>query len=184
MSDLVVSTYVTLDGVFEEPGWSGPYWSDEAQLFARAQLWAIDALLLGRKTYETFAASWPTKEWIEREGDFAERMNSLPKYVASAALEEPLKWSNSVLLKGDIAEAVGKLKQESDQNLLMYGSVELMHALMSHDLIDEYRVWVHPLILGSGKRLFEDEIDKTELNLVDTTTLPNGVVVLAYRQAK
>jgi dihydrofolate reductase len=183
MSDLVVSTYVTLDGVFEEPGWSGPYWSDEAQQFARDQLWASDALLMGRKTYEVFAVSWPTNEWIEREGDFADRMNTLPKYVASRALEEPLEWSHSVLLKGDIADAVGKLKHDSGQNLLMYSSVELMHTLMPYDLIDEYRIWVHPLILGGGRRLFEDQLDKTELNLVETTTLPNGVVVLAYQHA-
>jgi dihydrofolate reductase len=183
MRKVVVSAYVTLDGVFENPAWSAPYWSDEAQEFARKQLWASDALLLGRTTYEEFAASWPTDAWIEREGEFAERMNSYPKYVASTSLEEPLEWSNSSLLKGDMAEEVGKLKQDSGQDLLMYSSVELMHTLIQHGLIDEYRIWVHPVILGSGRRLFKDGVNKTELKLVETTTLPNGVVVLDYQPA-
>jgi dihydrofolate reductase len=183
MRKVVVSTYVTLDGVFENPAWSAPYWSDEAQEFARKQLWASDALLLGRTTYEEFAASWPTDAWIEREGEFAERMNSYPKYVASTSLEEPLEWSNSSLLKGETAEEVGKLKQDSGQDLLMYSSVELMHTLMQHGLIDEYRIWVHPVILGSGRRLFKDGVNKAQLKLVETTTLPNGVVVLDYQPA-
>jgi dihydrofolate reductase len=183
MRKVVVSTYVTLDGVMEDPAWSAPYWSDEAQRFAHDQLFGSDALLLGRRTYELFAASWPTREWIEREGDFAERMNGLPKFVASTSLEEPLEWQNSSLLKGDVAEEVRKLKDEAGQDILMYSSVELMHTLMQDDLIDEYRIWVHPLVLGSGGRLFKDGIDKVELKLADTTTLPNGVVVLAYQRA-
>jgi dihydrofolate reductase len=138
--------------------------------------------LLGRTTYETFAATWPTEEWIEREGEFAERMNSLPKYVASTTLEESLEWDNAQLLQGDIAQAVGKLKQESGQDLLMYSSVELMRKLMESNLVDRFRIWVHPLILGSGKRLFEG-IDRTDLKLADTTTLSKGVVVLDYQLA-
>jgi dihydrofolate reductase len=110
-------------------------------------------------------------------------MNSYPKYVASTSLEEPLEWSNSSLLKGDMAEEVGKLKQDSGQDLLMYSSVELMHTLMQHGLIDEYRIWVHPVILGSGRRLFKDGVNKAELKLVETTTLPNGVVVHDYQPA-
>jgi dihydrofolate reductase len=183
MRKVVVSTYVTLDGVFEDPGWSASYWSDEAQLFARDQLWASGALLVGRKTYELFAAAWPTDEWIEREGEFAERMNSLPKYVASKTLDEPLEWNNSHLLEGDVAEEVGKLKEESGQDILMYSSAELMRALMKENLIDQYRLWVHPLVLGSGMRLFPEGTGKTELRLVDTTTLPNGVVVLDHQLA-
>jgi len=184
MRKVVVSTYVSLDGVFEDPAWSAPYWSDEAQQFAHDQLFASDALLLGRTTYEAFAASWPTEEWIEREGDFAERMNSLPKFVASTSLEEPLEWQNSSLLEGDVAEEVHKVKDQPGQDILMYSSVELMHKLMEDDLIDEYRIWVHPVVLGSGRRLFKEGIEKTELKLVDTTTLPNGVVVLTYQPAK
>jgi dihydrofolate reductase len=183
MRDVVVSTYVTLDGVFENPAWSAPYWSDEAQQFAHDQLWASGALLVGRTTYEEFAAAWPTDEWIEREGDFAEKMNSLPKYVASNTLDESLDWNNSHLLKGDVADEVSKLKQESGQDILMYSSVTLMHALMEADLIDRYRLWVHPLILGGGKRLFPDGTDKTELKLVDQATLPNDVIVLSYEPA-
>jgi dihydrofolate reductase len=183
MRKLVVSTYVTLDGVMEEPAWSAPYWSDAAQQLARDQLWASDALLLGRNTYQGFAAHWPTDEWIEREGEFAERMNSYLKYVASKSLEEPLEWSNSQLLKGDVAEEVRKLKDQDGRNILMYSSVELMQALMEDGLIDEYRIWVHPLVLGSGRHLFKEGIDKTELKLVDTMTLPNGVVVLGYEPA-
>jgi dihydrofolate reductase len=184
MRRLVVSTYVSLDGVFEDPAWSAPYWSDEAQQFAHDQLFSSGALLLGRTTYETFAATWPTEEWIEREGDFAERMNGLPKFVASTRLEEPLEWQNSTLVKGDVAEAVRKLKDEPGQDILMYSSVELMHTLMENDLVDQFRIWVHPLILGSGRRLFKDGIERTTLELVETTRLPNGVVVLAHRTAR
>jgi dihydrofolate reductase len=180
--NVIVSTYVTLDGVFEDPGWSAPYWSDDAQRFARDQLWASDALLLGRNTYEAFAASWPTEEWIEREGEFAQRMNSYPKYVASRSLEEPLEWNNSHLLEGDVAEEVSKLKEGSGQDILMYSSAELMHALIDKGLVDRFRIWVHPLVLGSGRRLFPDGAKKAELELVDTTTLPNGIVVLDYER--
>jgi dihydrofolate reductase len=184
MRNVVVSTYVTLDGVMENPAFSAPYWSDEAQALAREQLWASDALLLGRTTYEEFAAAWPTDAWIEREGEFAERMNTLPKYVASTTLTEPLAWQGSTLLEGDIADAVRKLKEQPGQDILMYSSVTLMHALMKDDVIDEFRIWVHPLILGTGRRLFEEGLDTSTLELVDTTTLPNGVVVLHYRRAR
>jgi dihydrofolate reductase len=180
MRKVVVSTYVTLDGVFEDPAWSAPYWSDEAQQFARDQLWASDALLLGRKTYEGFAEAWPSEEHIEAEGEFAERMNSYPKYVVSKSLEEPLEWNNSHLLDGDVAEEVDKLRQEDGQDILMYSSVGLMHALIDKDLVDRFRIWVHPLVLGSGRRLFPDGAKKANLELVDTTTLPNGVLVLDY----
>jgi dihydrofolate reductase len=181
--DVVTSTYVTLDGVFEEPAWSAPYWSDDAQLFARDVLWASDALLLGRKTYEGFAAHWPTDEWIEREGEFAERMNSYPKYVASASLKQPLEWNNSHLLGGDVAEAVGGLKEEDGKDILMYSSVGLMNRLMERGLVDRFLIWLHPLVLGEGARMFEDS-NAAKLELVDTTTLPNGIAVLDYRSAR
>jgi dihydrofolate reductase len=185
---ITVSTYITLDGVFDDPGgaedtehggWSNPYFNDEAAKYARDQLWSSDALLLGRKTYEEFAANWPNME--ETEGEFAVRMNTLPKFVASSTLDEPLEWSNSSLIKGDVAEAVAKLKDEPGQNLLMYSSAELMHALMGHGLIDEVRLWVHPVVVGSGQRLFPDGSAAANLKLVDTTTLSTGVVILAYR---
>ena len=160
MRRIVVSTYVTLDGVFEEPAWSAPYWSDEAQKFARDQLWESDALLLGRTTYEEFASAWPTEEHIEAEGEFAERMNSYPKYVASNTLEEPLAWNNSHLIKGDVAQEIGKLKEESGQDILMYSSVGLMRTLMENNLVDRYRIWIHRLVLGSGARLFAEGAPK------------------------
>jgi dihydrofolate reductase len=181
--NVVATTYVTLDGVFEEPSWSAPYWSDDAQQFARDQLWASDALLLGRATYEGFAAAWPTQEWIEREGEFAERMNGYPKYVASRSLSEPLDWNNSHLLDGHASDAVRKLKEESGKDILMYSSAALMRDLMKQDLVDRFRIWVHPLVLGDGARLFA-EGDEAKLELAGTTTLPNGVVVLDYQLAQ
>jgi dihydrofolate reductase len=183
MREVVVSTYVTLDGVFEEPVWSAPYWNDDAQLFARDQLWASDALLMGRKTFEGFAPYWPTEEWIEREGEFAERMNAYPKYVASTSLKEPLDWNNSQVLEGDVAKAVSKLKEEEGKNILMYGSGSLMRTLMEEDLVDRWLIWVHPLVLGDGEQLFRDATKKTELELVDTTTLGNKIVVLNLKRA-
>jgi dihydrofolate reductase len=183
MRDVVASSYITLDGVFEEPAWSAPYWNEEAQRFARDQLWASDALLLGRKTYEGFAQFWPTDEWIEREGEFAERMNSYPKYVASETLEEPLEWNNSHLLEGDVATAVRKLKEEDGKDILMYASRGLMHSLLEEGLVDRMLIWVHPLVLGEGERLFPGGARKTEFELVDATTIANGIVVLNHRRA-
>ncbi len=191
MRKVVVSTYVTLDGVIEDPGgtgefehagWSIPFFNDEAEKYANDQLFASDALLLGRQTYLEFAAAWPTQAWVESEGDFATRMNTLPKYVVSTTLEEPLEWNNSRLLKGDPAEEVSKLKQQAGQDILMYSSATLMDTLMSHGLIDEYRIWIHPLVLGSGKRLFKAGA-AAKLKLVDSTSLKSGVAVLTYTPA-
>jgi dihydrofolate reductase len=185
-----VSTYVTLDGVMQDPGgvgeieqggWSMPFFNDEAASYAHEQLLASDGLLLGRTTYEGFAAAWPSME--ELEGDFAVRMNTLPKFVASTTLDEPLEWQNSSLIKGDVAQEVRKLKEQPGQDLLMYASAGLMRSLMPHGLIDEFRIWVHPVVLGNGAPLFPEGIDKTELELADTTTLGTGVVILAYRLA-
>src|SRR4029453_13579084 len=181
MRDVVVSNYVTLDGVFEDPAWNADYWSEEAQLFARDRFWECDALLLGRKTWEGFAQAWPTEEHIEREGEFAERMNSFPKYVVSTSLEEPLEWNNSHLLGDEVAGEVRKLKQEDGKNLMVYGGRTLMHALIDEGLVDRFLIWVHPVILGEGERLFPDGVSKTELELIDATTLANGIVVLDLR---
>jgi dihydrofolate reductase len=180
--DVVVSTYVTLDGVFEEPAWSADYWSQDAQLFAKDILWASDALLLGRQTYEGFASAWPTEEHIKAEGEFAVRMNTMPKYVASTSLKEPLEWENSHLLGDDVPGAVRDLKQEGDGDLLTYSSATLMRSLMGEGLVDRYKIWVHPLVLGGGRRLFPDG-PRVELELTDASTLPNGIVLLEYRQA-
>lgn len=175
MRKIIVSTYVSLDGVIEAPEkWSLKFWNDEHAKYAHDQLFASDALLMGRKVYKDFAASWPS-----RRNEFADRMNGLPKHVVSTTLEEA-EWNNSTIIKENVAEEVSRLKEQPGQDILMYGSADLMHTLMEHDLIDEYRIWVHPVVLGSGKRLFRDESETKILRLVDTTTFSSGVVLLSY----
>ena len=189
MRKIVVSTYLTLDGVMEDPGgaegfehggWHWQFFDEEAAKYARDQLFASDALLLGRVTYQGFAAAWPSM--TDEEG-FADRMNSMPKFVVSKTLEEPLEWNNSRLIKESVGEEVSKLKQQPGQDILMYSSANLMHTPMQHNLIDEYRIWVHPVVLGSGKRLFRDGSDTATLRLVDTKTTSTGVVILSYQSA-
>jgi dihydrofolate reductase len=155
------------------------FFDEDAANYAHDQLFAWDALLLGRVTYQGFAAALPS---MTDEVGFADRMNSMPKFVVSKTLEE-VEWNNSRLIKENVAEEVSKLKQQTGQDILMYGSADLMHTLMQHDLIDEYRIWVHPVVLGSGKRLFKDGSDTTTLRLVDTKTTSTGVVVLSYQPA-
>jgi dihydrofolate reductase len=180
MRKVIASEYVSLDGVVEAPEkWTFQFWNDEHAKYAHDQLFASDALLLGRVTYQGFAAAWPSME--DYEGDFAVRMNTLPKFAVSKTLDEPLEWNNSTLIKEDVAEEVSKLKQQPSQDILMYGSGDLMHTLMQYDLIDEYRIWVHPVVVGSGKRLFKVGNDTTVLRLVGTKTFSSGVVVLSYQ---
>jgi dihydrofolate reductase len=179
MSKVVVTEYVSLDGVMDEPGtWSFPFFNDEAAKFKYDELFASDALLLGRVTYQGFAAAWPT---MTDTGDFGERMNSMPKYVASRTLDT-VEW-NASLIKGDVAEEVARLKQQPGQDILVAGSGELVHTLMQHDLIDEYRLMLHPIVLGSGKRLFREGSDTKTLRLVETKPFSSGVVVLTYHPA-
>jgi dihydrofolate reductase len=175
---VVASTYVTLDGYIDEPGeWSFPFWSEEAAQFKARELVASDALLLGRRTYEGFAAAWPTME----AGAFGEKMNSMSKYVASRTLDTAT-W-NATIIKGDVAAAVRALKQDDGGDLLIAGSGQLIDFLTGHDLIDEYRLMIHPIILGSGtKRLFASAPRRT-LRLVDSVTFPTGVVVQTYHPA-
>ncbi len=187
MGKIVAAEYLTLDGVTEDPGptgdfehrgWSVPYWNDELAEAQSELLFASDALLLGRVTYEEFVASWPL-----RSGDpFTDRMNSLPKFVASTTLEEPLEW-NATLLRRDAANEVRKLKQ-TDQNLLIYGSGALVDTLIQHELIDVYRVMLYPLVLSTGKRFFREGGDRTTLTLTDAKTTSTGVVVLTYEPAE
>ena len=179
MRKVVLSMYVTLDGVMEAPSWSAPFWNEEAAKYAHDQLFASDALLLGRVTYQGFAKAWPSM--TDEEG-FAERMNSLPKFVVSSTLENA-EW-NANLIKENVAEEVSRLKQQSGQDILIYGSSDLVHALMCLNLIDEYRLWVHPIVLGDGKHLFRDGSAATSLRLVDVKTFSSGVVVLAYQPEK
>lgn len=182
---LIELTFVTLDGVISdtEPStaphaspekWGYPYWDDEHNGRTHDLLFAADAFLLGRVTYEGFAASWPS-----RSGDpFADRFNSLPKYVASRTLTAPLEW-NATLIEGDVADEVAKLKAQSGGDILKFGTGELDRTLMQHNLVDEFHFWIYPVAVGAGQRLFE-RIDTTHLKLVDTTTFSSGIVALVY----
>jgi dihydrofolate reductase len=178
MGKVVVTMFVSLDGVMEEPAWTMPYWNDEIAKFKLDELFATDAHLLGRVTYQGFAAAWPSRT---DEAGFADRMNSLPKFVVSTTLEK-VEWNNSRLIKENVAEEVSKLKQQPGQDILIAGSGTLVHTLMQHDLIDEYRLLVYPVVLGSGKRLFRDG-SKATLKLVETKTFSSGVVLLRYQPA-
>jgi dihydrofolate reductase len=177
MRKLVISMYMTLDGVMEAPEkWE--LWSDEHEQYAWEQLLASDALLMGRKVYEIFAGSWPS-----RDGEFADRMNALPKFVVSSTLQAA-DWNNTTVISGDVPAEIAKLKQEPGQQILMYGSGDLMHTLTQHGLVDEYRIWLNPLVLGTGKRLFPKGTDQTALKLVDTHAFGTGVIVLSYQPAE
>lgn len=180
MRKVIAAEYVSLDGVIEEPAWTGPYFDEDLGKLQQDLLFASDALLLGRVTYEGFAAAWPS---MTDEAGFADRMNGLPKHVASTTLEGPLEW-NASLIEGSVAEEVSRLKEQPGQNLLIYGSADLVNALMQHGLVDEYRLMVFPVVLGSGKRLFADRTETKALELVDSKTTGSGVVVITYRLAK
>jgi dihydrofolate reductase len=186
MRKLIVTEFVTLDGVMEAPGgepthphtgWVFDFISDEQQEFKLKETLEADAHLIGRVTYESFAGAWP-----ERTGEFADKINSMPKYVVTTTLDE-LEWNNSTPIRGDVAAEVAKLKQQDGGPILVAGSRALVHTLMEHDLIDEYRLMVFPVVLGSGKRLFPESPDKTTLELVDTKTFDTGVQVHTYRPA-
>ena len=176
MRKVIAAEYLSLDGVSEDPGWTMPYWNDELAKYQSDLLFASDALLLGRVTYKEFVAAWPL-----RSGDpFTDQMNSLPKFVASRTLREPLAW-NSTLLKGEVSEEVQKLKRQEGGDILIYGSGELVDTLMRHNLIDVYRVMLYPVTLGIGKRFFRDGGGKTTLALTDAKATKTGVVVLTYQ---
>jgi dihydrofolate reductase len=190
MSKVVVLTNLTLDGVmqgsagpdedrrggFEHGGWAAPYAAMEStgNNFASA-----GALLFGRRTYENFYAFWPK----QTNSPYTEFLNTIQKYVASTTLQEPLPWSNSTLLKGDAAQAVSQLKKQPGKDLLIMGSGELIQSLMRANLIDDYVLLIHPLVLGSGRRLFPDGGVATTLRLVATSTTDKGVVIAAYQPA-
>jgi dihydrofolate reductase len=184
---IVVTEFVSLDGVMEDPGGSENFaqggWSfkisrgDEGDKFKLDETFASEALLLGRVTYEGFAEAWPS-----REGEFADKFNSMPKYVVSSTLDQP-EWNNSTVLKGDVVEEVGKLRQEQDGDIVVHGSARLVQTLLEHDLVDELRLMVYPVVLGSGKRLFGDTSDKKPLRLVDSKVVGDGVAILIYEPA-
>jgi len=191
---LVVGTFLTVDGVmqapggpdedreggFEHGGWSFSYWDDVMGPIMDEFTNRADGLLLGRKTYEIFASHWPH---VTDENDpVASKLNSIPKYVASTTLDR-VEWNNSTLLKGDIAEEVAKLKDQPGTEIQVTGSGQLIQTLMKHDLVDEYRLWIFPVLLGTGKRLFADGTIPAGLKLADTKTSTTGVVIHTYNRA-
>ncbi len=185
MRRVVVSEFVTTDGVMEDPGGSEGFdrggWAlqfnrgPEGDKFKLDELMAADALLLGRKTYEGFAAAWPS---IKDEAGFADRMNGLPKYVVSTTLKAA-NWNNSRIIRANVAEAVSKLKKQPGQDILIGGSGQLIRSLMDYDLIDEYRLMIYPVVLGSGKRLFT-EGNYATLKLVEVKPLSSGIILMRY----
>ena len=186
MRDLIISEFITLDGVIEAPGgeathphtgWTIDFFTDEQLQYKLDEVLEAEALLLGRVTYEGFAEAWPP-----REGPFADKMNAMPKHVASTTLTE-LGWNNSTLVEGDASAAVAALKRGDGGPILVAGSDTLAHTLIEHDLVDEFRLMVFPVILGSGTRLFPQSSDKRTLQLVHTQQFPTGAVAQHYRPA-
>ena len=185
MGKLVVSQFMTVDGIIEDPGGSEDFergaWAfkfsrgDEGDRFKLDEVMSAEALLLGRVTYEGFAAAWPS-----REGDFADKFNDMPKYVVSTTLGEP-EWSNSTVIGGgDVAGEVAKLKERVDGDILVNGSAQLVATLVEADLVDEYRLMVFPTVLGAGKRLFSDPGAAKSLELKSSQAVGDGVLILVY----
>jgi len=189
MGKIVVTEFVSLDGVIEAPGGGEGYkhagWTfeidrgEEGDKFKLDELVEAEAQLLGRVTYEGFAAAWPT---MEDGAGFAEKMNSMPKYVVSSTLQEA-SWENTTILSGDLADEVARLHREIDGVILVAGSAQLVQGLLERDLVDELRLMVFPVLLGEGKRLFGDVTEKKPLNLVDSKTLGAGIALLTYEPA-
>jgi dihydrofolate reductase len=185
MRRLVVSEFLTLDGVMEDPGgaedfkyggWSLDYFNEEYLKFKYDELLGSGAMLLGRITYEIFADAWPSRS---DPNGFADCMNSMPKYVVSTSLKK-LDWQNSHLIKANVAAEVRKLKLQEGKDILVAGSGELVRTLMQHNLVDEYRLMIHPIVLGTGKRLFPDVDGMRALKLVEAKTFSSGIVVFIY----
>jgi dihydrofolate reductase len=185
MGRIIVTEFVSVDGVMEAPGpvedfrhrgWTFEFNRGvEGDRFKLEETNASEALLLGRVTYEGFADAWPS-----REGDFADKFNSMPKYVVSSTLENPT-WTNTTVLRGDTVEEAARLKRELDGDIVVHGSARLAQTLIEHDLVDELRLMVFPVVLGEGKRLFGKTSDKKPLQLAETRTVGDGVLILVYR---
>jgi len=186
MGKIVITTNVSLDGVVQDPdgqesfrhgGWFGQFGGKDLEEWAKVETdeaLGAEALLLGRRSDEWFAS-----RWSGRSGEWADKLNSMPKYVVSSTLEHP-RWSNATVLKGDVVAEVSKLKQELDGEILVYASYQLVRALMEHDLVDELRLMVFPVVLGAGERLFGETSDKKPLHLLDTRTVGDGLAFLTY----
>ena len=187
MGKIVVTEFVSLDGVMEDPGGAEDFkyggWSfefargDEGDKFKLDEALESEALLLGRVTYEGFADAWP-----KRDGEFADKFNNMPKYVVTSKPDEAT-WNNTTVLEGDPVEAVSKLRQELDGDIVVHGSAQLAQTLLDNDLVDELRLMVFPVVLGAGKRLFEGTSEKKPLELVDSKTVGDGVEILVYQPA-
>jgi dihydrofolate reductase len=186
MGKIVISTNVSFDGIVQDPdglegfrlgGWFGQFGGKDLEEWAKVEYeeaLGTEALLLGRLSDEWFAA-----RWLPKSGEWADRLNGLPKYVVSSTLQEP-KWSNSTVLTGDVVSEVSKLKQELDGDIVVYASYQLGRTLIEHDLVDELRLFVYPVVLGAGERLFGETSDQKPLRLVDTKTVGDGLVFLTY----
>jgi dihydrofolate reductase len=192
MRKIILTEFLSLDGVMEHPHlWHFPYFGEDAGAYKGEELFACDAMLLGRVTYEGFAAAWPQRsegepiegtDAIDDEKVFADRMNGMTKYVVSTTLKD-LTWNNSHLISDNVPEEVRKLKDQPGQDILLMGSADLADTLRQHNLIDEYRLMVHPIVVGQGKRLFRDGSDTTTLKLVDSRTFSHGVMLHTYAPA-
>jgi dihydrofolate reductase len=190
MGKIVISENVSLDGVVQDPtgeegfrlgGWFGQVGEKDREEWAKRELeeaLGTEALLLGRRSYEFFAARWPS-----RSGEWADRLNSLPKYVVSSTLEDP-DWNNSTVLRGDVITEVSKLKQELSGDIVVYASSQLVHTLFEHDLVDELRLMIYPVVLGAGQRLFGETNDKKPMRLVHTQTVGEGLASLTYETVR
>jgi dihydrofolate reductase len=185
MGKIVITEFISVDGVMEDPGgaedyehggWTFEYDRGEGDRFKLQETLDTEALLLGRRTFEGFAEAWPS-----REGEFADKFNSMPKYVVSRTLRDP-EWTTSKVLSGDLAEEVGRLRAETDGNIVVHGSAQLARGLLEHDLVDELRLMVFPVVLGSGKRLFEDADRKKAMRLTDSKVVGDGVAILTYER--
>lgn len=176
MRKIVVTEFVTLDGVMEDPqNWSFPYWEDDIAKVKHDELFASDAQLLGRITYEGFAAAWPGRK--DEEG-YADRINNLPKYVVSESLKKA-EWNNSHIINKDILQEIAKLKEDEGKDILIHGSATLVNKLLQAGLVDEVRLLVYPVVLGKGKRLFWEETE-VKLELTNSRSFSKGVVLLTY----
>jgi dihydrofolate reductase len=190
MAKIIISENVTLDGVVQDPtgdegfrvgGWFSQVENRDREEWARVELdeaRGAEALLLGRRTYEFFAARWPT-----RSGQWADRLNSLPKYVVSATLQDP-NWNNSTVLTGDLVDQVSTLRRKVNGDIVVYGSFQLVHTLIEHDLVDELRLMIYPFVLGAGERLFGETSGMKRMRLIATRTVGNGVAFLTYQPVR
>jgi dihydrofolate reductase len=183
MGKLVVTEFISLDGVMEEPRWTFEFnRGEDGDAFKADELRAAEAQLLGRVTYQGFAQAWPSmaSDW------FGEKMNDMPKYVVSTTLsDEDADWTNSKVIRGDVAGEISQVKEQIEGDLLVAGSAQLVSTLAEHDLVDEYRLMLFPVVLGAGKRLFEEGTARTTLRLVKATPVgPDGVIVLTYTPAR